>query len=245
MLRTKRVLMYYLMGVSMDRKLKVIGFVVTAIYVLLISWLLVPKFNGLACLELNELGDFLAGVFGPLSLFWLILGFFQQGYELQQNNQSLRQQAEELRASVEQQKELVSVSKSHHEAIEANARLEHERLAMSLEPRFAMRFVRSDVVENGRVFILELTNGGHAITCVRVIVGSSSYEYPFLDSRQALEISHYHEPVRELCLDIYVSYLNGLEIMKTRKFIIFLKKNLAEEVWKVELELPNGVSVQQ
>lgn len=27
-------------------------------------------------LELNELGDFCAGVFGPLAIFWLILGFF-------------------------------------------------------------------------------------------------------------------------------------------------------------------------
>jgi hypothetical protein len=27
-------------------------------------------------LSLNELGDFLAGAFGPLALFWLVLGFF-------------------------------------------------------------------------------------------------------------------------------------------------------------------------
>lgn len=33
-------------------------------------------------IELNQFGDFLAGAFGPLAIFWLVLGFFQQGQEL-------------------------------------------------------------------------------------------------------------------------------------------------------------------
>ncbi|MEO0484695.1 MAG: hypothetical protein AAF092_02150 [Pseudomonadota bacterium] len=59
-------------------------------------------------LELNQLGDFLAGVFGPLALGWLVLGFFQQGHEL-------RLQVTELRNSVVQQKELVVATR---EAVE-------------------------------------------------------------------------------------------------------------------------------
>ena len=42
----------------------------------------------------NELGDFLAGAFAPLAFLFLILGY-------KQNNESIRIQSEELRASTE------------------------------------------------------------------------------------------------------------------------------------------------
>jgi hypothetical protein len=58
----------------------------------------------------NEVGDFLAGVFGPLAFLWLVFGYYQQGEELKHSVEALKLQAEELRNSVEQQKELVEVS---------------------------------------------------------------------------------------------------------------------------------------
>jgi len=61
-------------------------------------------------LKLNELGDFLAGAFGPLAIFWLVLGFFQQGRELRHSVRALELQAEELKNSVEQQKEMVGIT---------------------------------------------------------------------------------------------------------------------------------------
>ena len=48
-------------------------------------------------LHLNELGDFLAGVMSPLALFWLVIGYFQQGEELKLNTEALQDQQEELR----------------------------------------------------------------------------------------------------------------------------------------------------
>jgi len=57
-----------------------------------------------AAMSPNEWGDFFAGVFSPIALLWLVLGYFQQGKEL-------RLQVEELRRSVEQQKELASATK--------------------------------------------------------------------------------------------------------------------------------------
>ncbi|MEP2534057.1 hypothetical protein [Shimia sp.] len=61
-------------------------------------------------LKLNELGDFLAGAFGPLAIFWLVLGFFQQGKELRNSVDALNLQAEELRHSVAQQKAMVGIT---------------------------------------------------------------------------------------------------------------------------------------
>lgn len=59
----------------------------------------------------NEFGDFLAGAFSPVAFLWLVLGYLQQQKELQQNTKALELQAEELRNSVEQYKEMVSVAK--------------------------------------------------------------------------------------------------------------------------------------
>lgn len=59
----------------------------------------------------NEFGDFLAGAFSPVAFLWLVLGYLQQQKELQQNTRALELQAEELRNSVEQYKEMVAVAR--------------------------------------------------------------------------------------------------------------------------------------
>ncbi|WP_143735909.1 hypothetical protein [Methyloprofundus sedimenti] len=95
----------------MARLLTVIGVLVTILYSVFIYCLISPQLDKLRTLPLNELGDFLAGVFGPLAIFWLILGFLQQGKELQQSTEALELQAKELKNSVEQQKGLVNATK--------------------------------------------------------------------------------------------------------------------------------------
>lgn len=77
-------------------------------------------------LELNEVGDFLAGAFGPLALFWVVLGFFQQGEELQNSVDALNLQAKEMRASVEQQKAMLEVTRAGIE--QEKQKLEDERI---------------------------------------------------------------------------------------------------------------------
>lgn len=84
----------------------------------------------------NEVGDLLAGIFGPISFFWLILGFLQQSSEL-------RLQVMELSRSVEQQKELVSVSRET---------LNHER-----EQQYLREKLR--IIELQPKFLLELKGG--------------------------------------------------------------------------------------
>lgn len=84
---------------------------------------------------LNELGDFLAGAFGPLAIFWLVLGFFQQGNEL-------RLQVRELALSVEQQKELVGVTRetlNYERKVKRQTELERKE---SIQPRFFSESVR-------------------------------------------------------------------------------------------------------
>ena len=73
---------------------------------------------------LNELGDFLAGIFAPIAFFWLILGYIQQGKQLDQNTTALEQQEkalqlqiDEMKESVQQQTELARIQQKQFDAM--------------------------------------------------------------------------------------------------------------------------------
>lgn len=93
----------------------------------------------------NEWGDYLAGMFAPLALLWLVLGYMQQGEELKLNTEALRLQAEELHNSVEQQRQLVEVSRLQVESERAALAYERELCETENRPRF-------DVSGNGGAF---------------------------------------------------------------------------------------------
>ena len=99
-----------LVGLLRVRGAKEWGSFITGIYLGLIALYVISRWGKFCNLPPNELGDFLAGAFGPVAFLWLILGYLQQGDELRQNGEALRMQAEELAKSVEQHKELVKAS---------------------------------------------------------------------------------------------------------------------------------------
>lgn len=85
--------------------------------VLTIAWLLTVtvwwsgEINSLRELDPNEFGDFLGGTVAPIAFLWLVLGFWQQGRELRNSADALWLQMEELRNSVEQQRDLVGATR--------------------------------------------------------------------------------------------------------------------------------------
>jgi hypothetical protein len=85
-----------------------IGGAFTLAYSVGITVLTCGRIGSLGSMPLNEVGDFLAGAFGPVAFLWLVLGFLQQGYEL-------RMQATELKNSVEQHKEMVKTTKQERD----------------------------------------------------------------------------------------------------------------------------------
>ncbi|MCH7395192.1 hypothetical protein MMP66_13070 [Acinetobacter dispersus] len=100
----------------MNKKILSIGIIVTAIWIVIILSIFLftsldhPK-------SLNEFGDFLAGVFAPIAFFWLILGYMQQGKQLEQNTKALEQQEialqlqiDEMKENVKQQKEIALIN---------------------------------------------------------------------------------------------------------------------------------------
>ena len=64
----------------------------------------------------DDLGSFLEGAFAPLAFLWLVIGYFLQKKELEQNTQALQAQAEEITRTAEQaviQSEKMAASEIH------------------------------------------------------------------------------------------------------------------------------------
>jgi len=123
-------------------KLTIFAFIVTFFYFIWL-WLLVGGVDDvleqLKGLELNNKGDFLAGAFGPLMLFWLIVGYFQQQKELRQNTEALKKQAVELENAV---------------------KVERDALNSQVAPQFSITKVSDEYVGSDLILRIEMVNSG-------------------------------------------------------------------------------------
>lgn len=158
----------------MGRLFTWLGGIGTLAYSGLLAYLIHRRWDALVKLPLNELGDFLAGAFGPLAILWLVLGYFQQGIELRLNSKALHLQAEELANSVEQQRELVKVARdqyqSDREAMEHQMKAladEQERSRLAALPKFTLSFGGSHSAES--THSLNFANYGRACTDLRLV----------------------------------------------------------------------------
>lgn len=164
-------------------KLETFGLSFTKIYlVALFGGIPVAFYFGMIeikALELNELGDFLAGAFGPLAIFWLVLGFFQQGRELRFSVQALNYQAEELKNSVAQQRAMVKITERQLD-LDIEVREEQNALARSKElPLFQLHSRGNTGVPNSggrRKYMFALRNIGQSASYVRISLNSENVQ---------------------------------------------------------------------
>ena len=158
-----------------DTPLGEVGLKLTKLYLILIlGGIPTAAYLGaieLSPISLNELGDFLAGAFGPLAIFWLILGFFQQGEELKNSVATLKLQADELRNSVEQQRELVEVTRQtlEHDSrlleLQLQQRKSDKRPIFQFDLSFKMSYQRHNSIYN-----FYIKNAGAAASNVEISV---------------------------------------------------------------------------
>ncbi|MBO9492474.1 hypothetical protein J7384_19160 [Endozoicomonas sp. G2_1] len=152
----------------MNRILTIVGLILTLIYVVGILLILDGRLNQLFTMPLNEVGDFFAGIFGPVAFLWLILGFLQQGKELQQSTKALELQATELNNSVEQQRELVEVTRSQVEAEREALNIERERQSKAAKPNFIFHGVGGSHSAGKSKFFTTIKNTGSTSTHVAI-----------------------------------------------------------------------------
>ena len=179
------------------------------------------KWDSLFELEPEKFGSFLSGAVGPLALFWLVLGFFQQGSELKHSARALWLQSEELRNSVEQQKALVAVAREqieHERSEREHAQREVERLA---QPIFGIQFNGGQSAGDAREFDFLVANAGATCTNVRLIEGDRSFgDAATLAAGAGATVKFRFEKgetIRERSLTI--KYTDGLGIEKEQIFV--------------------------
>lgn len=149
----------------MKDKRFMLGIVLTATWLLFAAYM---TFTQKRPTELNAWGDFFAGFFAPLAFLWLVLGYLQQGEELRHSTEALKLQAEELRASVIQQSQLVAVSREQMKQ-ELNAlEEERERRRDAARPKFVPQHSSTDRSGAGIDFKLKVVNVGNTATKLRM-----------------------------------------------------------------------------
>ncbi len=94
------------------------GLVVTAAWIFLGSTYITTQigWGAFSRLPAEELGSFLEGAFAPLAFLWLVIGYFLQQQELQQNTEALHAQALQIGRTAEQaiiQSEKLAASELH------------------------------------------------------------------------------------------------------------------------------------
>lgn len=182
-------------GWGLRKYLGAIGAALTLAYVAVVLPIIWGRVDTLLTMPLNEVGDFLAGAFGPLAILWLVLGFLQQGEELRQNTKALEfqgdelklsteallMQAEELKNSVEQQSIMAAAAKQQIEAQKAEFEQKQKDYDKSLKAIFTVRMGSSGSGSRAGVAMNEViirNDGNHAYKAY------AEFSAPFLNCEQ-------------------------------------------------------------
>ncbi|QJC78923.1 hypothetical protein [Pseudomonas umsongensis] len=152
----------------------------TSIYISAAIIIVSLRANEIFNLPLNELGDFLAGVFGPLAVLWLVLGYYQQGRELKISSQALVAQCVELSNSVSQQRQALEVSTGQMELAKAKHELEMLEIEESIRPRVDVAYVNSGISNSGEWLNFNFLIINAAAYGLRVCWSDGSAEYEVL-----------------------------------------------------------------
>lgn len=201
------------------------GIAATLLYLAAIAAFGLARGGDFSELKLNELGDFLSGVFAPLAFLWLVLGYLQQGDELKQNTAALKLQADELANSVEQQREMVKAAWAqieHARETDAQER-RHQEDARSAD--FKLSTGGHGTHGNTHQFSLKLSNAGFAARDIRVEIPSVQFrsvrDWTHIAEGQVKEIEFQTAEMSEVDkgLQVDLVYVDGTNRKKSSSWL--------------------------
>ena len=143
-----------------------LGAVVSLAWICIMVGVAVYNWSIAQAMKPNEWGDFFAGFFAPLAFLWLVLGYLQQGDELQLSTKVLQLQAEELKNSVEQQRELVEVTRQQLNGEREALHLERLARQEAAKPLFVISNRGSSFSGGTSSFNVTIANAGNTVTQV-------------------------------------------------------------------------------
>lgn len=184
------------------RRLTTVGIAISVLWLLALGAFAAARWSAMVDMRPNEVGDFLAGAFAPLAFFWLVLGFFQQGKELRYSGKALWLQGEELRNSVEQQRQLVDVTRDQLLFETSRMQREAERARALAQPKLELTLGGWGSLMGARDQSFSLTN--HGQSCTRVRLTFNNEWHPISVDRLAggerkifnIQIQHGMQPVQ-------------------------------------------------
>ena len=222
------------------------GTIVTVVYLFgMIAYFAVMQ-GAIREMEPNGFGDLLAGTFAPLAFLGLVLGFFQQGDELRHSSHALWLQSQELANSVEQQRQLVEVTREELLLQSEVMKAQRDELSRSSMPVLQMTvyhtYNRAGFTEVG----LRLANFGEPAS--NVIVHSPDDEGDFLLERPVLGTGEYMSielkvsPVL-LSETFKVTYLDARHLRRTALFELQREDGIEPPefcIWRVDESLSDS-----
>jgi hypothetical protein len=169
--------------------LSISGVVLTSLWLIAAGIYCHSRWDVLVELKPDAVANFAAGVCAPLAFLWLVLGFFQQGQELRNSGRALWLQGRELQQSVEQQRELVNVTREQLHFESSKLERQQDETVRNAQP--ILRLAEggsSGAVDGGRSHEFTLSNLGRPCTDIRVIDadGKSRIARPILDTGGSL-----------------------------------------------------------
>jgi hypothetical protein len=159
----------------------------------------------------DEFATFLSGVFAPLAFLWLVLGFRQQGDELQNSARALWLQGEELRNSVEQQRQLVQVSRDQLAAETENRRAEEILANRNAQPIFTMPSGGGEYQGPRRSLTFHIHSAGPTCSDVRVFLNGNEevVRRPVFQNGESIGFSKvFEKPDDVIPLEVTIRYVD-------------------------------------
>jgi len=144
----------------MNYKSFVFGLIISATWIIVVVSFSFKFSTSFSDMNPNEWGDFLAGVVGPIAIFWLVLGFIQQGNELSNSVKALNIQSKELARSVSEQSRIAESSKEQLKFLEQQIMSQTNDAAYDAYQRFSDRMEHLRILELDRPEIRMLWEGG-------------------------------------------------------------------------------------
>lgn len=170
----------------------------------------------------DEFATFLSGVFAPLAFLWLVLGFRQQGDELQNSANALWLQGEELRNSVEQQRALVEVSREQLSAEYTQRLKQEEDEDRAAQPQIIAPNGGGSFSGAARTLNIVVQSGGPTCTDVELVIdGDIRQRMPvFSEGNRFTVENQYSRPEDVEPVSVEVRYTDRRGNRKAQSFLV-------------------------
>jgi hypothetical protein len=130
-----------------------LGLLLTLGFLIVVAWIVHPRWDKILGLELNALGDFLAGISSTLAFVWIIVAVLLQRAELEAQREELRQSREVLSAQAAELRRTADLQKIQTGIMDEQLKIAINERKFRDAEHYALRFCGEliEIAENVRM----------------------------------------------------------------------------------------------